>query len=179
MIPRTVRVVAALAVAVVALASCAPGPAPTPTPSAPFATEDEAFAAAEATYRAYVDALNQVDLSDPETFEPVYALTTGELNATDRQNFSEWQASGVKIDGDGSVTSIELVEVTRDVGKVTVHACYDVSKVDVLGPDGASLVDLSRPPIQSLSVTLVASQASLFGLAISTMGAASEAYSCS
>ncbi len=55
------------------------------TPAPLFSSEAEAFAAAEATYRAYVDALNQVDLSDPETFEAVYAWTTGDANATDRE----------------------------------------------------------------------------------------------
>ncbi len=51
-----------------------------------FASEEEAFAAAEETYRAYVDALNQVDLSDPETFEAVYAWTTGDANADERKD---------------------------------------------------------------------------------------------
>ena len=67
------------------LAGCAPTPpGPSPEPSVVFMTDDEAFAAAEATYRAYVDALNQVDLSDPDTFEAVYAWTTGEANANAR-----------------------------------------------------------------------------------------------
>ncbi|MET0860918.1 MAG: hypothetical protein ABW091_07810, partial [Microbacterium sp.] len=80
MIPRLLPLSVALVLASAALSGCTPQPAPTPTPTG-FATEDEAFAAAEETYRAYVDALNQVDLSDPETFEPVYAWTTGEANA--------------------------------------------------------------------------------------------------
>ena len=54
-----------------------------------FATEEEAFAAAEETYREYVDALNQVDLSDPETFEAVYAWTTGDANAKERERSSQ------------------------------------------------------------------------------------------
>src|SRR5688500_5990965 len=54
------------------LAGCAGDPEPAETTHG-FASEEEAFAAAEETYRAYVDALNQVDLSDPETFEPVLA----------------------------------------------------------------------------------------------------------
>jgi hypothetical protein len=55
--------------AAVLLVGCAPQPDATPTPSAtalPFATDKEAFAAAEATYRAYVDAQNGVVISDPE-----------------------------------------------------------------------------------------------------------------
>lgn len=178
MIARTVRVVALLAIAAGVLVACAPGPAPTPTPSAPFATEDEAFAAAEATYRAYVDALNQVDLSDPATFEAVYALTTGALNATDRRNFSEWQASGVSIRGKATVTRIDPIEFAREFTSITAHACYDVSGVDVVSSDGTSLIAPNRPPVQSLDVTLVESKTSLSRLAISTIGASNEADLC-
>ena len=72
---------AALTLVTGLLAGCVGDPGPVETTPG-FASEEEAFAAAEETYRAYVDALNQVDLSDPETFEPVFAWTTGELNAT-------------------------------------------------------------------------------------------------
>ena len=51
----------------VLMSGCAADPSVEPTPTPTFANEDEAFAAAEATYRAYVDALNQVDLADPAT----------------------------------------------------------------------------------------------------------------
>jgi ABC-type oligopeptide transport system substrate-binding subunit len=55
---------ATLALALALTTACAPDPAPTPSPTG-FASQEEAFAAAEATYRAYVDALNAVDLADP------------------------------------------------------------------------------------------------------------------
>ncbi len=86
-------IVAASALAAALLSGCTGEPAPVvSTPS--FATEDEAFAAAEQTYRNYVDALNQVDLSDPATFEPVYAWTTGDANARARETFSQMHADG-------------------------------------------------------------------------------------
>ena len=65
-----------------------------------FTSEADAFAAAEETYRAYVDALNQVDLSDPETFEDVYAWTTGDANADARETFSQMHADGWTVQGD-------------------------------------------------------------------------------
>ncbi len=73
---RTAGLLIALAIATT-VSACTPEPAPTPTPTG-FASEDEAFRAAEETYRAYVDALNAVDLADPATFEPVFAWTTGD-----------------------------------------------------------------------------------------------------
>lgn len=68
--------------AVVLVSGCTPTPEPTPTPTG-FANEEEAFRAAEETYRAYVDALNEVDLADPATFEPLFVWTTGEWPAPD------------------------------------------------------------------------------------------------
>lgn len=132
----------------VALAGCAPEPAPTPSG---FADEDAAFAAAEATYRAYVDALNRVDLSDPETFEDVYRWTTGDLNASDRKNFSAWHAERYSMQGEAKIISVRFLTVVNN--EVTLHACYDVSRVDVRDASGASRVAQSRPDVQSLLVT--------------------------
>lgn len=147
---------ATLVVIAVLLSGCTGEPEPVETTPL-FASEAEAFAAAEETYRAYVDALNQVDLSDPETFEPVFALTTGELYATDRKNFSDWHAAGVSLVGESSVLSVRPQNVTALNGHevvITIDACYDVANVDVLDSSGNSLVTPDRPTIQSLTVHL-------------------------
>jgi hypothetical protein len=154
MLARLVAATAAVAL-VVGLAACQPEPQP--SASGPvFASEEEAFAAAEETYRAYVDALNQVDLSDPETFEAVYAWTTGELNATDRKNFSSWHADGYEKSGDAVITAMTGAEVRgleTSEPTVILDACYDVSGVDVRDGEGVSIVSPDRPAVQSLSVT--------------------------
>jgi hypothetical protein len=124
-------------------------PAPTSTPTG-FATEAEAFAAAEATYRAYVDALNAVDLSDPATFEPVYELTAGELNATERESYSQLHADGNTISGKSVYFNAELLNLEDDVA--TLAVCLDVSDVDVLSATGTSIVPEARPDIQSIAV---------------------------
>ncbi|MET0734435.1 MAG: hypothetical protein ABWY55_02130, partial [Microbacterium sp.] len=139
-----------------AMTGCSAPPEPAePTPV--FTSEDEAFAAAEETYRAYVDALNQVDLSDPETFEDVYAWTTGELNATDRTGLSKYHAEGVHVAGASAVVTVEPADFSATFDLVTLATCLDVSEVVVLDRDGNSLVDPDRVDVQSLSVTLVSS----------------------
>ena len=76
------RAAAAIVLALALGLTTACQPEPSPSPSAPaFANEEEAFAAAEETYRAYVDALNQVDLSDPGDFRGCICLDDGEANA--------------------------------------------------------------------------------------------------
>lgn len=148
--------VASLALALALVTGCSGSPGPVETTPG-FATEEEAFAAAEATYRAYVDALNQVDLSDPATFEPVFALTTGELNASDRTNFSKWHAEGLRLEGAASVSNVEFIELSQPSANrsVTLEACYDITQVDVLDADGISVVEAERPDVQSLRVTVV------------------------
>lgn len=156
-----------------ALTGCAPPAAPDPEPA--FATEAEAFAAAEKTYRAYVDALNEVDLSDPETFEAVYAWTTGDLYASDRTSFSNWHAQGVRKAGIASVISVQGVKATTE--QVEVQACYDVSGVEVLDSSGSSLVDPARPAVQALSLGLVHSRTAT-GLSLHSITPAREEFTC-
>jgi hypothetical protein len=147
---------AALVTTVLLMGGCSVTPEPEETAPA-FATEEEAFAAAEQTYRAYVDALNQVDLSDPETFEPVFALTTGDLNNSDRKNFSQWHADGYSLSGQSFIELVQTISTDVPDGgrEVAIGVCYNVEAVVVLDDAGRSLVDEDRPPIQKLEVTLV------------------------
>jgi len=155
MLARVARAFAVLAMAAAAATGCVGSPEPRGTTPTPL-TDEQAFAAAEETYRAYVDALNQVDLSDPTTFEPVYALTTGELNSQDRRNFSEWQAEGISIEGEARVSKMMRITVspTHTPLNVLLEACYDVSAIDVRAADGTSLVDATRPPMQPLRIAV-------------------------
>lgn len=143
------------ALLVLALTGCTTPEPPEPTPTPAFSSEEEAFAAAEATYRAYVDALNQVDLSDPETFEPVYELTTGEANANERESLSQMHADGWKVDGATVVTA--FAGDSYSDGSIDALVCSDVSAVDVHDATGRSMVSASRPEVYALKVTFVES----------------------
>ncbi len=160
---------AAGAVFTVALvAGCTPQPEPDASQQ-PFATEEEAFAAAEETYRNYVDALNDVDLSDPETFEPVYEWTTGDLNASDREGLSQYHATGAQVSGESTPVLIEPADVNASEGRVDLAVCLDVSAVNVQSTDGSSLVDPNRVPIQSLAVSLTSASDSETGLKVASI----------
>ncbi|WP_374314033.1 hypothetical protein [Microbacterium sp.] len=150
-----------------ALTGCGPGPDIDPTPT--FSSEAEAFAAAEATYRAYVDALNEVDLSDPETFEGVYSWTTGEANAVDRQTLSEMHANGWVVDGPTSIALIELNEASRfgPAADIVISVCLDVSAVTLVDEGGDSVVAADRPDVQSMRIDLVPMSHSPTRMAIS------------
>ncbi|WP_137846007.1 hypothetical protein [Microbacterium sp. 2FI] len=161
-----------------ALSACTPSPEPTePTPL--FASEAEAFAAAEETYRAYVDALNQVDLSDPATFEDVYAWTTGDLNRSDRQGLTTYHAEGTVVSGESSVALVEGSTANISRGTVDLAVCLDVSNIDVRDSDGNSVVDPDRTPVQSLVVSLSPSTYSPTALQIEAIGPRVDGPSCS
>ncbi|RUA25343.1 MAG: hypothetical protein DSY74_08925 [Actinobacteria bacterium] len=165
---RATSIVIATMLAVGALAGCGPtDPTPTPTPTG-FASEEEAFAAAEATYRAYVDALNQVDLSDPSTFEEVYRWTTGDANAEARESFSQMHADGWMVAGQTGYDSLRLVGFAST--PIRVEVCLDVTDVDVLDEGGQSVVPSTRLDRQAVSVDLTHADTAT-GLAISASNA--------
>ncbi len=146
-------------VAVLALAlttGCMPEPEPTPSPTG-FASEEEAFAAAEETYRAYVDALNQVDLSDPETFEPVYALTTGgSLHAQEKKQLSEYHADGAQVERrlHGRPSSSYETGTARRSRRLCA-ACVDVSAIEVTEPTANPSCRSQRPDFQRTLASLI------------------------
>lgn len=175
MIRRAAAAAIVLALALGMTTACQPDPAP--SASGPiFANEEEAFAAAEETYRAYVDALNQVDLSDPETFEAVYAWTTGEANANERTTLSQMHADGWLVAGSTAIdgfrgTNAEL----SDPIVISAVVCSDVSDVTVVDSDGQSVVSEQRPEVYALSVEFVESDATNTGLAITASNAVEDA----
>lgn len=164
---RRLGALAAASLVICLAAGCTPTAAPTPTPTVTgFATEEEAFAAAEETYRAYVDALNEVDLADPRTFELATSWSTGPLNGADRKAFSEYHANGVVLVGKFAVARLTPENWDRDTGGVELDACLDISDTDFLDAEGVSTVPTDRPTVLSLRISLVAHQTPT-GLALS------------
>lgn len=174
---RRALTIAALAVVGVLLSGCISEPKPVET-NTPFATEEEAFAAAEETYRAYVDALNDVDLSNPKTFEAVYAWTTGELNASDRTGLSKYHADGYSVSGASIVQKLELESVDLSAGDVHLAVCLDVSGVDVHDSQGTSVVDPERVDVQTLTVEGHFDAMSETGIRLALIGPRDEGPEC-
>ncbi|WP_417511318.1 hypothetical protein [Microbacterium sp.] len=147
-----VRMLAVLAVTGAMLSACSPSPAPSPTPTAAFASEDEAFAAAEEVYRAYNDAYNRVDFSDPSSFDPLDSFTTGTYQSSEREGLSELHATGAARSGQASVVWVHGIDM--DISTVTVRVCKDLSDVEILDAGGKSLVSPDRPDFSAVELTL-------------------------
>lgn len=152
----SVRALSALSAGLLALgmlSACTPTPEPKPTKTALFASDEEAFKAAEETYRAYTEALNEVDTSDPKTFEPMFALTTGDFLAADKKTFSELHAEDLTMTGEVRVAKFSGMESAPPFEEVTATVCVDVSAADVVDASGVSQVAPDRPDVNALTVT--------------------------
>lgn len=150
-----------LALAATTMSGCAPEPQPSPTPTPAFASEEEAFAAAEEVYRAYNEALNAIEPNDPRTFEDVYAFSSGTFAAADRENLSTMHAEGYTISGDAVVLSFTGEAAEEPYERVVATTCLDVSEVAVLDSSGASVVNPDRPPIYAIRLIFLATDEGL------------------
>jgi hypothetical protein len=167
---------AAVASTLLLLVGCTPDTPPSSTPTPAFSSEEEAFAAAEATYRAYTDALNQVDFADTDTFEDVYAQLSGSAAESTREAFGQFHADHFRTSGTTRFDSFRPVSTDLTSGKVHANVCSDVSDVEVLDASGASVVSEDRPPRQPLDVTF-ATRPDTTTITISKLEAA-EAFTC-
>ena len=175
----TLRASAAFAAAGIMLgmlAGCSPAdPEPTPTKTELFASEEEAFAAAEETYRAYADAVNSTKLDDPETFESVFALLTGTALASERESFSLYHAENLTRVGTTAFDSLTPLE--SDGSQVVVNLCIDVTDVDLLYSDGTSALPPDRVDRSGRKVTFVPGDTAT-GLKISSNHDPGDDFAC-
>jgi len=152
---RTRVTTAALsAMLVLALAGCTTPEPPEPTPTPAFASEEEAFAAAEATYRAYVDALNQLHAGADATPAPTdYLIGTAlEAELVTQRTLEEMHRSLV---GTAVVASFTATSLSTDHTEIEAVVCLDVSDSRVIDADGDDVTPSERPSVLALEIGFV------------------------
>jgi hypothetical protein len=155
MILRATTVTLGLAAAAVMLSGCvAPAPEPTPTSTAVFASEDEAFAAAEETYRAYNDAANARD-ADPTAQPDPQSFLVGTALEADIATNREFEEVGIHIEGTSSVVRVVPVSVDLASGDVAISVCIDSSNARVINEVGEDVTRADRDPTVATEVRLV------------------------
>lgn len=140
-------IVALMAVGLVACTT-EPAPAPLPTPSA-LSSEDAAFAAAEATYRAYVDAVN-ARREDPQSLPNPESFLTGAALESSRSAQQRFDAADVRLDGASQV--VEVLEHSRDGSDIELVVCVDSSDTRLLNGDGVDITPANRQEVGALRV---------------------------
>ncbi|WP_433584466.1 hypothetical protein [Microbacterium hydrocarbonoxydans] len=151
--------ISALVLTVGFLSGCTPEPDPTPTPTAAFASEEEAFAAAEEVYRAYNEALNSQragaveDEEDPQDFLLGTALE-GYLDGKEYLRSVDRSLSGAT-----EIVAFvgEEARLDDDRSEVTATVCLDVSGIRVLDGSGADVTPASREDLLAQQIVMIAS----------------------
>ena len=141
-------ILSALALSGAALVGCTPEAKPTPTPTAAFASEEEAFAAAEEVYRAYNDATATPD-ADPSVFLTATALE----DYLDGEEY--YSASGLTMEGPTKVLSFEFetADIGSRIGTISSEICIDISSSRVIDSTGTDVTPADRASLWRLAVS--------------------------
>ena len=160
MIPRhSALITTAVVAGVIGLAACTPVPTPEPTPTPLFASEAEAFKAAEQVYRDYVVAENAAQNGDqtvdPQTFLIGIAL--------EEDLKSKRASNGKDVLATGEVIVIRFTATSYDPKSDGVGAavCLDISGTRFHDQAGRDVTPAGRKPIVSLDVELTPDRKSL------------------
>lgn len=126
----------------VGLAGCTPAPAPKPTPTPLFASEAEAFKAAEQVYRDYTEAGNAAHGGDASA-SPEQYLSGSALEdeiAVQRQ----LQEEKLKVVGPIRIVSFSGTDFEPETSRVLAKVCLDVKGARVIDAAGADVTPTTR-----------------------------------
>lgn len=171
-------------VSMVALAGCTPAPpeplpiptsatastpSATPTPEyTPGVDPDADVAAAIATYEAYVEASNNLVVSDRDTWDPVLDLLLDEIKASSLATYEQMAARGEYFDGSATILSADKEETLGTV--VRIHVCTDFSEAFIRDQHGDLVGGVTDYGPLSMNVVLRAEGDSNFGWKIGYFG---------
>lgn len=150
----TLRAVSALSAGLLTLgilAACTPAPEPKPTKTALFASDEEAFKAAEETYRSYNDAGNshrRGGTEDPQD----YLIGSALEGYIDGQRYLK--ESGLSLEGDIRVASFvgDASSFEPEGKQIKATVCLDISQTTTHSTSGTELPE--RPPVLSQLVEM-------------------------
>jgi hypothetical protein len=137
-----------------ALAGCTTPEPATPTPTAAFSSEEEAFAAAEETYRAYVDATNSRRV-DPSAQPSPFDFLTGDALESDIDAETLQRQHGLQIVGPTFVVDVRGLDYASPTGSVRISVCIDVAQARVVDESGNDVTPDDRADRAMLDVGLV------------------------
>ncbi|MCM3780571.1 hypothetical protein [Microbacterium hydrocarbonoxydans] len=143
------------------LAGCSPSPDPSPTPTPAFASEEEAFAAAEEVYRAYLIEVEARAAGDP-TADPQQFLI-GQALEDDIEGQRALREAGLTVLGTASLRSFDSGQIKRMTPDVDLVArvCVDLASTRVTDTTGADRTPVERPPRAELEIRFTGSSKDL------------------
>ena len=142
-------------------ASEAPSADPTPTPSATplFASDEEALAAAEEAYAAYLAVTDEILHDGGIGSERLAVVAEGgalsqAVGDADEFRSNGWRTTGATILRSISLQSNDISAVPSDI-VVRAYVCEDVAGIDLLDKAGMSLVSPDRQTVTPFEAAFV------------------------
>jgi hypothetical protein len=130
---------------------------PTPTATPIFASEEEALAAAEEAYAAYLEMSNLIFSeggADPGRISP---YVTEDQLPNELETAQYFQDNGIRASGDAILASIELQQYSEVIGGVEVvtYVCLDVAGARLIDGDGDDVTPADRESSIALEVLFI------------------------
>lgn len=147
--PRALPHLALIAALALLLTACAPASkavAPEPTAvAAPFASEEEALAAAVEAYARFVEVSDAIGHDGGRNAERLKAVSTGETLNAATDGFTEWVDGDWRQIGTRSFHTATLQQTSiGPTDAVVIYLCEDISSVDVIDGSGQTVVSPTR-----------------------------------
>lgn len=148
---RTGSALAAAGLLIGMLSACAPEaePTPKPTKTAAFASDEEAFAAAEETYRAFIRETNREDGSEAD-------YLAGQAVDDHIRAEQQLQDAGLRGVGEAKLSRfiVDPSSLRANRTALTAMACLDIAGVRVVNADGQDVTPAERPDLIALGVNM-------------------------
>lgn len=161
--PRALPPLALFAALALALTGCAPASkevAPEPTAAAaPFASEEEALAAAVEAYARFLEVADSIGHDGGRDADRLESVATGVFLTASADGLSSWVEKEWRQIGFASFGDVILQQYWG--GGIVVYLCEDVSAIDVIDADGRSVVSADRPSEYYFQVEFEVSEGSL------------------
>ena len=153
----------ALAVLLATLSGCGtdtpveiPTQQPTSTPI--FASDEEALAAAQEAYAAYLSVSDEVFRQGGGAQESLNQVAIGSALAGALSDAAEFKDSSIHATGETELDAFTLQSYSRavvpDETVVAAYACENIENVGLVDREGNSLVKEGRPNLQEFQVVL-------------------------
>ncbi|MFC6355069.1 hypothetical protein [Luethyella okanaganae] len=120
----------------------------TDAPAPVFASDEEALAAAEEAYAAYLAVGDEISKQGGDNPERYAQVSKGQALESALKSAGQFREARAHTFGDSTYSTYKLQLANYanvETLEILVYVCDDVSSVDVLGEDGVSIVSPDRP----------------------------------